>query len=54
MQRSKCKFYIKSRLYGNYCECNELPKPCKLERKRKHNKKSKHKYQKYEEDTFQR
>ena len=47
MQCSTCKFYVKSTLYGNYCKCNDRPKPCALVRKQKYNKKRKYKYAKY-------
>lgn len=47
MQCHNCKLYVKSKLFGNYCGCNEPTKPCDLERKQKYQLKRKRKYQKY-------
>lgn len=46
MRCNKCKFYVKSKLFGNYCSCNAQKKPCELERKQKYHLKRKRKYQK--------
>jgi hypothetical protein len=44
MRCNKCKFYVKSKLFGNYCSCNAQKKPCELERKQKYHLKRKRKY----------
>lgn len=42
MKCSSCRFYIKSKTYGNGCACQGV-KPCDVERKQKISKKYKEK-----------
>lgn len=37
MKCSNCRFYIRSKVYGNSCSCRGL-KPCEIERKEKYDK----------------
>lgn len=38
MNCSKCRYYTRSKVYGNGCSCTNDIKPCELERKIKYDK----------------
>lgn len=54
MKCSGCKFYVTSKVYGNYCKCDESLRPCVAKRREKAHKKRKAKYKNHDKGRIRK